>query len=148
VAEYQHAGRVVCLEASPEALVGWWDEARLARVLANLLDNAVKYSPPEMAVRASLDVVHYEAGGWAVLRVDDCGRGIPPDDLPRVFDRFYRGRNAGLQADGSGLGLAVARQIIEQHGGTIDIASQLGIGTTVTVRLPRSGPAEAAGDLD
>jgi signal transduction histidine kinase len=140
VAEYQHAGRAVRLDSSPEALVGWWDEARLARLLANLLDNAVKYSPPETVVTVSLDVVHYEAGGWAVLRVHDCGRGIPADDLPRVFDRFYRGQNASLHADGTGLGLAVARQIAEQHGGSIELTSRINVGTTVTLRLPRTGP--------
>jgi signal transduction histidine kinase len=148
VVEYQHAGRPVHLDSPSEVLVGWWDEARLARVLANLLDNADKYSPPGAPVEVGLEVAQHEAGGWAVLRVGDRGLGILPEDLPRVFEPFYRGRNVGSQVSGSGLGLALARQIAEQHGGSIDITSQPERGTTVTVRLPRSGPSEAARDLD
>lgn len=142
VSEYRGAGRAIRLESISDVLVGWWDQARLARLLANVLDNAMKYSPPEAGVVVKLDVVEYQAGGWAVVRVCDSGRGIPPEDLPRVFERFYRGRNVGGHVEGSGLGLAVARQIAEQHGGAIEIASQLGVGTTVAVRLPRIGPGE------
>ncbi|MBV9544764.1 MAG: GAF domain-containing protein, partial [Chloroflexi bacterium] len=93
VQEYQHAGRRVSLRTAQDMLVGWWDEARLARVLANLLENATKYSPPESEVLVHVDVAEYEAGGWAILRVRDAGRGIPPDNLPHVFERFYRGSN-------------------------------------------------------
>jgi signal transduction histidine kinase len=76
------------------------------------------------------------------VRVRDRGRGIPPEDLARVFERFYRGSNVDVMTSGSGLGLAVAHQIVAQHGGTIDIESQPGIGTVVTLSLPRSGPTE------
>jgi signal transduction histidine kinase len=75
-------------------------------------------------------------GKWAVLRVKDLGVGIPTKDLPRVFDRFYRGTNVAGKIPGSGIGLAGARQIIEQHGGTITAESREGIGSTFTVRLP------------
>jgi signal transduction histidine kinase len=148
VQDYQQAGRAVRFSSTRDMLVGWWDEARLARVLANLLDNATKYSPPECEVRLDLDLAEYEAGGWAILQVSDQGRGIPPEDLPRVFERFYRGSNVGAQTPGTGLGLAVARQIAEQHGGCVEIASAVGAGTTVSVRLPRTGPNEADSDLD
>jgi signal transduction histidine kinase len=140
VGEYQQAGRAVRLASASEALVGWWDEARLARLLGNLLDNAVKYSPSESTVEVGLEVVEHAAGGWAVLRVCDRGRGIPAEDLPRVFERFYRGRNVGAHSGGSGLGLAVARQIAEQHGGSLELTSRVNVGTTVTLRLPRTGP--------
>lgn len=147
VLEFQQTGRDVRLDSTTDALVGWWDEARLARVLANLLDNATKYSPPESPVLVDLEVAQYEAGGWAILRVHDHGRGITSADLPHVFDRFFRGSNVGVHSRGTGLGLAVARQIAEQHGGTIDINSQEGFGTTVSLRLPRTGPPEAAGEV-
>jgi signal transduction histidine kinase len=76
------------------------------------------------------------SGSWAVLEVRDGGIGIPPEDLPRIFERFYRASNVGDQLRGTGLGLAGARQIVEQHGGEISVSSQPGTGTTFAVRLP------------
>ena len=73
----------------------------------------------------------------------DDGRGIPPEDLPRVFERFYRGSNVDAETAGSGLGLAVAQQIVRQHGGAIDIDSQPGNGTVVSLRLPCTGPPDS-----
>lgn len=144
VGEHQAAGRNIRLESSCAELVGWWDEARLSRVLANLLDNAVKYSPQGAEVEVDVALIQRAGEEHAVLRVRDRGRGIPPEDLARVFDRFYRGSNVGGATSGSGLGLAVAHQIVTQHGGVIEIDSQPGIGTVVSVRVPRSGPAELA----
>jgi signal transduction histidine kinase len=134
VNEHLSPGRVVHLESSYPQMLGMWDEARLSRVLGNLLDNALKFSERDQAVVVSMDE---DAGGNAVLSVRDEGVGIPPDDLPHVFERFYRGRNALEQAGGTGLGLAVARQIVEQHGGSVSIESRPGSGTLVTMRLPR-----------
>jgi len=148
VGEQQAAGRHIRLESSSAELVGWWDESRLSRVLANLLDNAVKYSPHGAEVEVEVAVVQRDGEDHALLRVRDHGRGIPPDDLGRVFDRYYRGSNVDAETSGSGLGLAVAHQIVAQHGGTIEIDSQPGVGTVVTLRLPRTGPTEfAASDL-
>ena len=130
------AGRVVRLDARSAMLFGLWDEARLSRVVGNLLDNALKYSERDQSVVVTV----YEDDNWAVLAVRDEGVGIAPEDLPRVFERFYRGRNAAEQASGSGLGLAVARQIVEQHRGTVWIESRPGAGTLVTLRLPRETP--------
>ncbi len=123
--------------ALPE-LVGCWDRFRLERMLGNLLFNAIKYSP------AGGDVVVAVAreGEAAVVSVRDEGIGIPATDLQRLFERFHRAGNVGDIA-GTGLGLATARQIVEQHGGTIGVSSSHGAGTTVTVRLPLS-PAETA----
>jgi len=116
-------------------IVGLVDAARLERVVLNLLTNAVKYSPSggniELAVRLEED-----PGDWAVLEVRDQGIGIPAEDLPRIFERFYRASNVGDQLRGTGLGLAGARQIVEQHGGEIGVTSEPGVGTTLTVRLP------------
>jgi signal transduction histidine kinase len=149
VREHQAAGRRISLESTFDELVGRWDEARLSRVLANLLDNAVKYSPQAAEVEVLVTVVHDSGAEYALLQVQDHGRGILPQDLPRVFEPFFRGSNVDAQTSGSGLGLAVANQIIEQHGGAIDIDTQPGIGTVVSLRIPRSGPgAPTKSDID
>ncbi|HLI26556.1 MAG TPA: hybrid sensor histidine kinase/response regulator [Chloroflexota bacterium] len=132
------------LEAPDAPLVGLWDAARLERVLANLLANAIKYSPTGGPVEVRLRREDTPAGAWAVLEVHDEGLGIPPEDLPHIFERFYRGRNVAATIPGTGLGLFVARQIVAQHGGTITAASTPGQGTTFTVRLPL-GVANAPG---
>jgi signal transduction histidine kinase len=123
----------ITVDGGQPELVGHWDAARLARVFDNLLGNAVKYSPEGGAieVRVSCD------GPWAVVTVTDDGLGIPEGEQARVFDRFYRGQNVAEQVAGSGVGLAGARHIVEQHGGSISVQSQVGIGSTFTVRLPR-----------
>jgi signal transduction histidine kinase len=129
------------VEARADELVGVWDGHRLERVLSNLLENALKYSPAGGVV--SVWVTQEE--DWAVLTVEDEGMGIPQEDLPHVFERFYRAANAA-HLSGTGLGLAGARQITEQHGGAITIASVQGQGTRVTLRLPMvsGGQAERA----
>lgn len=119
-------------ESAVSSLVGTWDAVRLERVLANLLSNAVKYSPAGGDV---LVEVSREAG-WAVLSVADHGLGVPAADLPHIFERYRRARNVGGRIAGSGLGLAGARDIIEQHGGTITLQSEEGRGSTFVVRLP------------
>jgi signal transduction histidine kinase len=121
------------LEAAEPGLVGSWDVRRLERVLANLLENAVKYSPDggEIVVRVARD----DADSTAVLQVADTGVGIPAADLPHVFERFYRAGNVG-EIQGTGIGLAGVRQIVEQHAGSIAVESCPGIGSTFTVRLP------------
>ncbi|HET8631623.1 MAG TPA: GAF domain-containing sensor histidine kinase [Thermomicrobiales bacterium] len=127
-------GRRIDLVAPEAELVGDWDQVRLERVLDNLLSNALKYSREgAVTVRAARD------GDRAVLAVRDTGVGIPADDLPRIFERFHRGGNVEGRIAGTGLGLAGVRHIVEQHGGTIDVASREGAGTTVTVRLPLAG---------
>lgn len=119
------------LEAATPALIGQWDAARLERVLDNLVSNAVKYSPEGSEVTLRLD----QEGDWVVVQVQDQGIGIPAADLTRLGEPFYRGRNTSGRA-GTGLGLWGVRQIVEQHGGAVHIASREGEGTTVTVRLP------------
>jgi signal transduction histidine kinase len=109
------------------------DETRLRELITILLDNAIKYSDEAASVRVDLN----REGGKAVLRVADSGRGIPPQALPRIFDRFYRADKARSRLmGGTGLGLAIAKWIAEAHGGTIGIESAAGRGTTVTVELP------------
>ena len=124
-------------DARVPRLVGQWDRPRLARVVDNLLGNALKYSPQGGVVKCTLG---YEDdnpdSGWAVLIVEDEGIGIPAADLPHIFDWFYRAGNLPAQVDGSGIGLAGARRIVLLHGGAIAVESNEGPGTRFTVRLP------------
>jgi signal transduction histidine kinase len=108
------------------------DETRVYRVLANLLTNAIKYSPQGGPIHVTIK----PDGPFAVITVRDEGVGIPGDDLPHIFDQFHRGANVIGRFQGNGLGLASARQLVELHGGTISAASENGRGSTFTVRLP------------
>ncbi|HZU76869.1 MAG TPA: ATP-binding protein, partial [Dehalococcoidia bacterium] len=129
----------VRVRSEEPAIVGRWDGARLERVLANLVGNAVKFSPAGGEVVIGLAREASVTGReQAVLTVHDRGVGIAAADLPHVFNRFYRGRH-GRRVEGMGLGLATVRQIVEQHGGSVDAASSPGEGTTFTVRLPLDG---------
>jgi signal transduction histidine kinase len=123
---------------------GEWDAPRLERLVANLLDNAIRYSAGRGAVAVSVERKERDGRGYAVLMVQDEGVGIPPEDLPRVFDRFHRGSNVVGQIAGTGLGLSGARQIALEHGGDISLASNVGRGTTVRVELPTDPDAPAS----
>ena len=131
-------GREVQVNAAAETLVGLWDPRAIERVVLNLLNNALKYSPHGGDVAARV-AASGDDDSWALLTVEDEGLGIPAADLPRIFERYRRGRNVGA-IGGTGLGLTGARQIVERHGGTIDLASEEGRGTRVTVRLPLRPP--------
>ncbi|CAA9569565.1 MAG: hypothetical protein AVDCRST_MAG49-3456 [uncultured Thermomicrobiales bacterium] len=124
------------IEAPVAALIGVWDRRRMDRVLANLLTNAIKYSPDGGEIDVRITVDDGPNGGWANLAVQDHGVGIPAADLPHVFERFRRGANVG-GISGAGIGLAGARRIVEQQGGTITVESTERHGSTFTVRLPR-----------
>lgn len=125
-----HQVRVVAEEPD---LPGIWDRPRLERLLSNLVGNAIKYSPDGGLVTIRLR----EDGDDAVVTVQDEGIGIPRGDLAHVSERFYRASNA-IGMSGTGLGLAGARHIVQQHGGSLTIDSEEGQGTSVTVQLPRS----------
>jgi signal transduction histidine kinase len=118
------------------------DTAAIAQALANLLDNAVKYSGAarDVAVSVRLD------GDHAVVAVADQGIGIAADEQAKIFDRFHR-VSTGLVHDvqGSGLGLAIVRHVVEAHGGRVEVASRPGAGSVFTIRLPLATPAAAAG---
>jgi signal transduction histidine kinase len=105
------------------------DQSRLRQVIGNLLDNAVRLTPAGGSVR-----VRASASGPDAVEIDvqDTGPGIAPEVLPRIFDRFYRSGERG----GSGLGLPIARSLVEAHGGTIAAASEAGQGTRISIRLP------------
>ncbi len=137
VAEHQQTTDRHVLHVSTDVpdLIGIWDRVRLGRVLDNLVGNAVKYTPRGGTIEVRIDV-ELQPDRWAVLRISDSGEGIPDSDLPYIFERFRRGRNVEGRIPGTGIGLSGARSIPEQHGGSIAVESEVGQGTTVTVRLP------------
>jgi two-component system OmpR family sensor kinase len=119
-------------EEDQAAILG--DPDRLKQLLLNLVDNAIKYTPKGGQVTLGLR----RAKGWAVLSVTDTGVGIPAEDLPHIFERFYRVDKARSRAaGGTGLGLSIAQWIVQAHGGRIEAQSEPGKGTTFTVWLPR-----------
>lgn len=109
------------------------DDEQLARVLSNLLDNALKFTPASGSITLSLE----STPEGVQVSVTDTGIGIPPEDLPRLFSRFHRGRNAAAYP-GNGLGLVIARAIVADHGGQIRVDSSAA-GTSVVFTLPREG---------
>lgn len=128
------AGRLTSqAEVRPDPLVFRADAQMIDQLLSNLIDNAIKYNRPggtlRLAGRAEPDGI--------VIEVSDTGIGIPPSDLPRVFERFYRvDKSRSRELGGSGLGLAIAKHIVERHGGRIEAESRLGEGTRFRVFLP------------
>ncbi len=128
---FEAAGIAVSRQTEPVEVAG--DSGRLHQIVTNLLTNALKFTPAGGRVRIEAG----PADGSAVLRVSDSGVGIPPDELPRIFDRFWRGRQA-LRTAGSGVGLAVASELARAHGGNLTATSTEGLGTQMTLRLPRA----------
>nr|MDQ3376352.1 HAMP domain-containing histidine kinase [Actinomycetota bacterium] len=129
-------GKVVIQHVPPkEPVEAVFDEARIRRTADILLDNAVKYTPQGGVVTVGVG----REDGLLQLRVSDTGTGIPAEDLPRVFERFYRADPARSEG-GSGLGLSIARQIARAHGGEIEAASRPGRGSTFVLSLPENGP--------
>ncbi len=109
------------------------DEDRLKQLFINLMTNGIKYTNPGGQVRVSLHVEN----GYAAVRVQDTGLGIPADDLPHIFDRFYRVNKARTrERGGAGLGLSIVKSIVDAHDGEITVESVVGEGSTFTVRLP------------
>lgn len=130
-------GKVVFEHLPPKKPVeASFDEAQIRRAADILLDNAVKYTPEGgvVTVRAR------QEDGWARLEVSDTGTGIAPEDLPRVFERFYQADPARSEG-GAGLGLSLARQIARAHGGETDAQSKPGKGSTFVLRIPAGVPA-------
>jgi heavy metal sensor kinase len=116
---------------TPMTLQG--DPQHLRRLLVNLVDNGLKYTPAGGRVTLAL----HQDGAWAVLRVADTGIGLAPGEQERIFQRFYRVPTVmSRAAEGSGLGLCIARSIVEAHGGAIQVESAEGHGSIFTVRLP------------
>jgi len=133
VLEAHRAERTIVLSTSVKSAFVRGDENRLRQVFDNLLRNAIKYSPPEQPIDVSIDA----DGENFRFTVRDRGMGIPPDELPRLFERFSRASNARrAKIAGTGIGLFIVKMIAERHGGTIAVESRLGEGSTFTLTLP------------
>jgi signal transduction histidine kinase len=136
-AEYQKISprHTITLEAMTDRVLGDWDEARIERIVANLISNAVKYSPRGGDITIRVSEEERDRQEWAILVVQDHGIGIPPAEVERVFEPYYRASNIAGTVSGSGIGLAGTRHIVDQHGGEISVESEVG-NTIFTVRLP------------
>ncbi|MGI9648934.1 MAG: sensor histidine kinase, partial [Acidimicrobiia bacterium] len=108
------------------------DPVRVSQIVSNLVENALRYAPEGGEVKVFAGV----GGGQIAISVSDTGPGIDPADIPRVFERLYVAqRYRAVRPEGSGLGLSIVRELATAMGGTVEVASQLGEGTTVTVRM-------------
>ncbi len=132
-----HPGRTITLDAEG-AVRGDYDPDRIAQVVSNLVGNALLHGAPEAPVRVTLRA----EGGGAFLSVHNQGLPIPPDALLHLFDPFWRGQDSpgGSREDSLGLGLFIVKQLVEAHGGSVDVASTAEDGTTFSVRLPLRAP--------
>jgi signal transduction histidine kinase len=158
VGEALAQGKAIELETKvPEGLRVQGSAGNLRQVFLNLVANAVKFTESGTvsitAGWAEVEARHQVPEGgaevdpsattrWVDVRVRDTGIGIPPEELPRVFDRFYRGDAARARPGGTGLGLAIASLLVELHGGRLDVSSAPGIGSEFRVRLPEKLPLE------
>ena len=131
------------LEVQPDFPLVEMDRTRIAQVVGNLLENAITHTPQSGQVAVSAEVT---AAGWAKVTVADTGAGIPPDDLPQVFERFYRADPSRTRSTGgAGLGLTIARQLVEAHGGAIHAESEPGKGSRFVFELPTAGSSTSGG---
>ena len=132
------------LEVPKKGLTWAVDEDRLSQVVLNLIDNAIKYSPPDGVVKVKLTTDKENAR----IEITDKGTGIPEEELPRIFERFYRvEKGSSARFGGRGLGLSIAMHIVEAHGGELQVESKLGQGSTFRIVLPAGRPWEN-GDED
>jgi two-component system phosphate regulon sensor histidine kinase PhoR len=151
----QQAGITLSAEIAPDTPTLDADQDHIEQAVVNLVDNAIKYTPRGGHVMVSarpVDVARTPEGailtgpeGFVEIAVSDTGIGVPPDDLPRLTERFYRVDKArSRELGGTGLGLAIVKHIVQAHGGSLRIESQLGQGTTVRLYVPRLHAAHSA----
>jgi two-component system sensor histidine kinase ResE len=131
---------LVCRLSREEVVLEQADEDRLEQVLTNLLDNAIRHTPRGASITLSVDLETIDAVNYAKLQVADQGSGIPAEDLPYIFERFYKADKARTRgkggSGGTGLGLSIVRNIVEVHKGKVYATSTVGVGTTFTILLP------------
>jgi PAS domain S-box-containing protein len=127
-------------EPGPVALI---DRDRMTQVLTNVVSNAIQYTPRKGKIVISTSEKEAEGCTWAAVTVEDTGMGIPEEELPHIFERFFRGeRPRSMQVSGTGLGLAIAKDIVELHGGQVTVESKVDTGTTFTLWLPLADAPE------
>lgn len=132
----EQRGVALTSEVPAAPVTARFDRERMMQLMSNLVGNALKFTPRGGEVHLRLT----DGSDESILEVSDSGPGIPADELPRIFERFYRGTNVGeARASGSGLGLAITRSIVDMHAGNIEVASVEGQGATFRVHLPRAG---------
>ena len=115
------------------------DPKRLAQVFTNLLGNAIKFTPADGVIKTTVQ----RAGAWVEISVEDTGPGIPAEALPTLFDRYTQAGNTQSKVASSGLGLMIVRDIVEAHGGSVGVESQLAVGSRFWVRLPSENAASS-----
>jgi two-component system, OmpR family, phosphate regulon sensor histidine kinase PhoR len=138
--QVERAGLVIRVEVAPDLPRVWVDRGRIEQVLINLIHNAVKFTPEggEIVIQAGV------TDGMLQVSVRDTGVGITAEELPRIFERFYK-TDAARRSAGSGLGLAIAKRIVQGHGGTIWAESTPGHGATLAFTMPlATSPDEAS----
>ena len=129
----EHEGRNVTFFSECSGMQCSFDDKLMRRALSNVVVNALKHNSPKTNVAVSLSCDEQ----LTYFEVADTGGGMTSQELEGLFERYWRGTNTEVKAEGSGLGMAIAKQIVEAHGGTIHAASTEGAGTTVTIELPR-----------
>ncbi|MFN4190951.1 MAG: sensor histidine kinase, partial [Pseudothermotoga sp.] len=113
------------------------DQDRLIQMLLNLVDNAIKYTSLKDSGEKRVKISISKSESYAIIKVSDTGPGMPREALDRIFDRFYRvDKGRSRKMGGSGLGLSIVKTIVDRHGGEISVESELGVGTTFSVKLP------------
>ncbi len=124
--------------AEQDGIDVYFEPEKLKKIFINLVANAIKFTPEGGEVSVHVQVTGDEVrAGWGEIRVRDSGLGIPEDQLPHIFDRFYQVENGNTRSyGGTGIGLALAKELVELHSGEIHVTSKVGVGTVFTVRLP------------
>jgi len=132
--QVESLGLELCVLSPPDQVIIHGDRERLGQVLRNLVANGMRFTPPGGRIMISST----EEEGRILIQISDTGAGIPEEDLPHVFDRFWKGDQSRARQEGigSGLGLSIAKGIVEMHQGEISVDSQLDQGTTFSIRLP------------
>jgi signal transduction histidine kinase len=134
----EQADRLFNMKSSEDALQVLANETQLRQVVLNLLENALKFTPQNGSISLHLE----RSEGEARLTISDTGIGIPPEDIPHLFERFHRGRNASEYA-GNGLGLAIVKAIVTRHKGTVTVQSDPGQGTQILVSIPTAPESQS-----
>jgi len=120
-----------------QSLSVFFDPDKLEKVIRNLVSNAIKFTSPSGKISVLVREQHVEGEGYAVIEVRDTGEGIPDNELPYIFDRFYQSDSSMISRHhGTGIGLSLAKELVELHGGTLSVESERGFGSTFTVQLP------------